>query len=141
MHLLPQTAVVRCLSCNLVDSWWEIDLDSTGRGKIQINETNSLVSARLRVTANRCDTAVMLKQRSPKDAQAFYHLTQPLVGRVMLIQLGILYADSLQSRVASHADPGDELNIFGELRDFYLVHDPMYSTPLYLLKRSALRLN
>jgi len=59
---------------------------------------------------------------------------------VLLVQLGMLYTDSLQSKVATHAEPGDELNIFGETRMFYLAHHPLFSEPLYLLKNSAVRL-
>lgn len=140
LHALPNSVEVNCLSCNLVDSYWNVTLDSVGEGYVYIPEANTIVSARLKMMANRLDTTVVLKERNPKEAEAFYKLAKPLVGRVMLVQLGLLYFDSLQSEAPAEAEPGDELNIFGESTDFYLVQHPLFNRPLYLLKSSAVRL-
>jgi hypothetical protein len=131
---------VNCLSCNLVTDEIDVKIDSNGNGGIVIPETMQLITTRFRVHAHGLDTTIIVRQRSPQDAQRIYHLKDSLIGRVMTTQLALLYADTTQEKVITTVDRGDELNIFKEHEMFFEVHHPRYSTPLYLLKRSAVRL-
>jgi hypothetical protein len=140
---------VSCSSCNLVNPPEEVHFDGRNYARVYIPESLQLISARLRVRGHGVDTTFIQKQRPPNEAQAFYKLSTPLVGRVLISQFAPLYLDSTQDSVVATANIGDEMNLFDETTivlsknaraAFYLVHHPMFSMPLYLLKDNAVRL-
>jgi hypothetical protein len=131
---------VDCRSCDLTNSPTDIAFNDAGVGRIYIPEAPQLLSARLHLHGSGIDTTFIQKQRSPKEATQFFHLTKPLVGRVFVDQFALLYLDSTLDSVVGLANVGDELNIFGSGTAFYAVHHPNFSNPLFLLKQDAIRL-
>jgi hypothetical protein len=129
-----------CRSCNLVERPSRLNFNEWGIARVYIPEAVHQISARLHVRGHGIDTTIIQKQRSPEEATQFYKLSAPLIGRVLINQFALLYNDTMQDSVMIHADRGDEMNIFGEQSNFYLVHHPMFSDPLYLLKEDAVRL-
>ena len=136
---LPKMTIV-CRSCNLVEAPERLNFDEQGVTRVYIPEAVHQISARLCVHGHGIDTTFIQKQRSPQEATQFYKLSTPLIGRALIDQFALLYKDTTQDSVVAHADRGDEMNIFGEYSGFYLVHHPMFSDPLYLLKEDAVRL-
>jgi hypothetical protein len=136
----PGSLDVDCLNCNIIEPPSEAIVDSLGVVHLRLPEANFMLSARLRVQGRGLDTIVVLKQRSKKDAEMFYKLQTPLVGRVLITQFSILYSDSTTRQTATHTDKGDELNLFGENHEVFFVHHPLYPKPLYLPKSSGVRL-
>ena len=136
---LPKMTV-ECRSCNLVNEPSLLNFDEQGIARIYIPEAPHLISARLHVHGHGIDTSFIQKQRPPQEAVQYYKLSQPLTGRVLVDHFALLYSDTTQDSVIANAQLGDEMNIFGEHSVFYLVHHPLFSNPLYLLKEDALRL-
>ncbi len=136
----PQSLDVSCLNCNLVEASTEVIVDSTGNARVNIPEANYLLSALLHISGRGIDTVLQLKQRSIKEAENFYKLSHPLIGRILVTQFSILYADSAMSQIATHAEKGDELNLFGENDLLFFAHHPLFPAPVYLPKTSGVRL-
>ncbi|HZK75930.1 MAG TPA: hypothetical protein VFD13_03395 [Candidatus Kapabacteria bacterium] len=132
--------MAECQSCNLSLSPEQLQFNSEGMARIYFPEAHQLISARLELKGDGIDTTFIQSQRPPEEAMRYFHLSLPLVGRVLVSQLAPLYLDSTQDSVVTSADLGDELNIFGERSAFYLVHHPNFRAPLYLLKSNAVRL-
>jgi hypothetical protein len=131
---------VDCRSCDLTNSPTDIAFNDSGVARIYIPEAPQLLSARLHLHGSGIDTTFIQKQRSPHEATQFFHLSKPLVGRVLISQFALLYLDSTRDSVVGTANVGDELNIFGSGTAFYAIHHPNFSNPLFLLKQDAIRL-
>jgi hypothetical protein len=140
---------VSCSSCNLVNPPKQVEFDNHDFARIYIPESAQMISARLRVHGHGIDTTFIQKQRSPAEASAYYKLSMPLAGRVLIAQFAPLYLDTTQDSVVATANVGDEMNLFDATTivlsknaraAFYLVHHPMFPMPLYLLKEDAVRL-
>jgi hypothetical protein len=129
-----------CLSCNLIKEPARAPFDDSGVGRIFIPEAHQLLSARIRLTGSGIDTTFIQKQRAPEEAVSYFALSRPLVGRVLVNQLALLYSDTTQDSVVTTALIGDELNIFGTTRAFFAVHHPRFPQPLYLLREQVVRL-
>jgi hypothetical protein len=129
-----------CLSCNLIAEPKRIAFNDSGIGRIVIPEARQILSARIRLTGSGIDTTFIQKQPPPDQAASMYSLTKPMIGRVLVNQLALLYSDTTQDSVVTTAQTGDELNVFDQLRGFYAVHHPRFSQPLYLLRENAVRL-
>jgi len=132
---------LECASCNLFDHPIEPQFDASGNARVFIPEARNLLSVRIHIHGKGIDTTFVQKQRLPDAATAYYHLTQPLIGRVLVTQLAMLYSDTTQDSVLTSAQLSDEVNIYGEQKTFYLAHHPLFSAPVYLLKSNAVRLN
>ena len=131
---------VDCRSCDLTNSPTDLAFNDSGVARIYISEAHQRVSARLHLHGSGMDTTFIQKQRSPQEATKYFHLTKPLVGRVLISQFALLYFDTTRDSVTGSVNVGDELNIFGSGTAFYAVHHPNFSNPLFLLKRDAIRL-
>jgi hypothetical protein len=131
---------VNCLSCNLTNSPSSLTFDDSGVARIYIPEARQLLSARLHLHGSGIDTTFIQTQRAPGDATTYFHLSQPLIGRVLVERFALLYVDSTQDSVVASAIVGDELNIFADHRVFYAVQHPNFDHPLLLLKKDAVRL-
>lgn len=129
-----------CKSCNRTNDPLPLTFDASGVAHIYIPEARQLLSARIRLSGNGIDTTFIQTQRPPDEATSYFHLTSPLVGRVMIEHLALLYLDSTQDSVVATANVGDELNIYNGGAHFYSVQDPNFEQPLYLLKLDAFRL-
>jgi hypothetical protein len=134
------SAEIRCLSCNIIRENFTVSINNRGHAATYIPDARNSVSVQLRINASGVDTAFRVKQPLPKDAENWYRLKQPLIGRVLTTSFALLYSDTTQETVASSLAPGDEINFFNETSAFYLVHHPAFIQPLYLLKRNAIRL-
>ncbi|MDP4200127.1 MAG: hypothetical protein Q8922_12190 [Bacteroidota bacterium] len=132
--------MLECQSCNLVKKPERVIFDESGIAHVFIPETRELISARLHVKGHGIDTTFIQKQRSPTEATEHFALRDPLVGRVLVNQLALLYRDTTQDSVLTDAQVGDELNIYSERGNFFVVHHPRFAEPLYLLKEAAIRL-
>ncbi len=132
--------VARCQSCNLTHPPEQLHFSRTDRAIIYFPEARELVSARVNLKGSGIDTTFIQFQRPPAEAMTYFHLTRPLVGRVMVNQFAPLYLDTTQDSVVTSANQGDELNIYGEHSAFYVVQHPNFRKPLYLLKSNAVRL-
>ncbi len=131
---------VDCRSCNLTNEPMELSFNDSGVARIYIPETEQQLSARLHVHGSGIDTTFIQTQRSPGEATKYFHLPQPLVGRVLIDQFALLYSDSTKDSVVTTANIGDELNIFASGKSFYTIHHPNFNQPLYVLKADAVRL-
>ncbi|GEM_PF-2260155 len=131
---------IECKSCNLVEDPIVTRTDNEQNAHIYIPETAQEISARLHVHGGGIDTTFIQKQRSPEEAMSFYNLSRPLIGRVMVNNLAVLYRDTTQDSVMAVSLVGDELNIFATHNSFYEVHHPNFQAPLFLLKENAVRL-
>ena len=129
-----------CLSCNLAHPPEQLAFNSEDQAIIYFPEARQLISARMELKGSGIDTTFIQFQRPPAEAQAYFHLSRPLMGRVLVNQLAPLYLDTTQDSVVTFASKADELNIYGERSAFYLVHHPNFRKPLYLLKSNAIRL-
>jgi hypothetical protein len=128
-----------CLNCNLYIEPWERTLDDQGRTTFLIPESRQLVTTRIAVRAHGIDTPAVLHQRDPEQATQYYKLGKALTGRVLLTSLALLYFDSTFDSVAISVDLQDEMNIYSEQPDYFVVHHPYFPQPLYLRKLSAVR--
>jgi hypothetical protein len=128
-----------CLNCNLYLEPWDRKLDAQGRTTFLLPEARQLVTTRIAVRADGIDTPAVLLQREPQEATQYYKLSQPLTGRVMLTSLALLYIDSTFDSVAIALDLQDEVNIYSEHSDHFVVHHPYFTQPLYLRKLGVVR--
>jgi hypothetical protein len=128
-----------CLNCNLHLEPWERELDQNGEARFFLPEARQLITTRIAVRAHGIDTPAVLHQRDPEEATRYYKLTQPLTGRVMLTSFALLYLDSTFDSVAIGIDLQDEVNIYSENSDYYIVHHPFFPQPLYLRKLGVTR--
>jgi len=131
---------VDCRSCNLTNSPQNLAFNSSGAARIYIPETREQISARLHLHGSGIDTTFIQKQRPPGEATRYFHLREPLVGRVFVDQFSLLYFDTTKDSVVANANVGDELNVYAGGSSFYRVHHPNFTQPLYLLKADAIRL-
>jgi hypothetical protein len=131
---------IDCLSCNLTNPKQELIFNDSGVARVYIPETPQLISARLHLHGNGIDTTFLQKQRPPNEAAAYFHLSKPLIGRVLVDRFALLYSDTTQNSIVTSANVGDELNIYGEQSAFYSIHHPNFDKPLFLLKDNAVRL-
>jgi hypothetical protein len=131
---------VNCLSCNLTNAPSSLNFDDSGVARIYIPEARQLLSARLHLHGSGIDTTFIQTQRSPIEATKYFHLTQPLRGRILVDHFALLYLDSTQDSVVASANVGDELNMFGDRSAFYIIQYPNFDHPLLLLKEDAVRL-
>ncbi len=129
-----------CRSCNLSEPPTQVAFQPDDVGRIYFPEARSLASVRIHLHGHGIDTTFIQKQRSPNEATTYFHLSEPLIGRVFIDQFSLLYLDSSEDSSVTNADIGDELNIYGERSAFYIVHHPNFRRPLYLLKADAVRL-
>jgi hypothetical protein len=128
-----------CLNCNLYLEPWERKLDASGKTSFLIPEARQLVTTRIAVRAHGIDTPAVLHQRPPEEATRFFDLKQPLTGRVLLTSLSLLYFDTTFDSVAIALDLQDEVNIYDEQPDYFVVHHPYFPQPLYLRKLGVVR--
>lgn len=128
-----------CLNCNLYIEPWETKLNGNGEMTFLLPEARQLITTRIAVRAHGIDTPAVLHQRSPEEATAYYRLPRPLIGRVMLTSFALLYHDTELDSVAIGIDLQDEVNIYAEDNEFFLVHHPFYQQPLYLRKLGVVR--
>ncbi len=131
---------IDCKSCNLVEDPITLRTGDDQNFRIYIPETRQQISARLHVHGSGIDTTFIQKQRPPEEAKAYFNLSRPLIGRVMVNGLALLYRDTTQDSVMAVSQVGDELNIFGDSHAFYEVHHPKFPNSLFLLKENAVRL-
>lgn len=142
---LPPQAVAKletefeCLNCNLYLEPWTRELDASGKTSFLIPEARQLVTTRIAVRGYGIDTSAILNQREPDEATRYFNLEQPLIGRVLLTSLSILYFDSTCDSVAIALDLQDEVNIYSEHQDYFVVHHPYFPQPLYLRKLGVVR--
>ncbi len=129
-----------CRSCNLTNSPLNLDFNDSGVAHIYIPEARQLISARLHLLGHGIDTTFIQKQRPPDEAMEYFHLVNPLVGRVLVDHFVLLYLDTTEDSVVATANVGDELNIYGGASAFYSVQHPNFAQPLYLLKLDAIQL-
>lgn len=139
-HPSNESVDVYCRNCNVITLGWETKLDQNGIGRVYIPESMTMLSTWLKVKASGIDTTIVVKQIPPANAFTRYHLSQPLVGRVMAIQFAPLYSDSTMDSVVTSIESGDELNIYKEDQYTYQVHHPRYNNPLFLVRTNAVRL-
>jgi hypothetical protein len=128
-----------CLNCNHYNEPWEKTLDANGRASFLIPEARQLVTTRIAVRAHGIDTPAVLNQRPLEQATSFYKLEHPLTGRVLLTSLSLLYVDSTFDSVGIALDMQDEVNIYSEHQDHYIVHHPYFPHPMYLRKIGVVR--
>ena len=134
------TITADCRSCNLTQPAKQLAFSSNGTTHIYFPEARQQISARIHLHGSGIDTTFIQTQRSPKEAMEYFHLSRPLVGRVLVGEFAPLYLDTTQDSVVTNADIGDELNIYGERSHFFVVQHPNFSHPLYLFKGNAVRL-
>ncbi len=139
-ELKPGKVEVECLTCNYVEPPLQLVVNADGTTKIFYPEAHTRISLGMHLHANGFDSALLVKQRPPKEAEQFFHLSRPLTGRLITSQLAMLYSDGSMNEAKASANKGEELNIYIEQGDFYVVHHPLYSIPLYILKTNAVRL-
>jgi hypothetical protein len=128
-----------CLNCNLHLDSWERELDQKGEARFLLPEAKQLVTTRIKVSAYGIDTPAVLHQRDPEEATRYYRLATPLTGRVLVTSLSLLYTDTTFETVAISLDLQDELNIYDERPDYFIVHHPFFPQPLYLRKLGVVR--
>jgi hypothetical protein len=128
-----------CLTCNLVLEPWTIPLDQNGIARFWIPEAKQMLTTRVSVRAHGIDTPAVLNQRPPEEATRYYKLAKPLTGRVLLLSMALLYVDSTYDSVAVAGRQQDEINIYSEQEEHYLVHHPLFEHPLYLRKLGTTR--
>lgn len=131
---------LECLTCNFHLEPWYVTLDQKGTGRFLLPEAKQLITTRIAVRGDDIDTVAVLLQPSPEEAEDRFWLTRPLIGRVMLLGLAVLYYDSAYDSIAISARLQDEINIYAEEEDHYIVHHPHFSQPLYLRKLGVVRL-
>lgn len=136
----PPKITIYCRSCNLIDAPRELTFDAQGTAHVYMPETLYELEPRLHLLGKGIDTTIILHTAPPAVDQQRFKLGLPLVGRIMLLEESPLYASSDQDSTVTSARTGDQMNIFGEDQHFYLVHHPMFSAPLFLLKTNAARL-
>ncbi len=129
-----------CRSCNLANPSLNLAFNDSGIANIYIPETRQQLSARLHLHGSGIDTTFIQTERPPIEATKYFHLANPLIGRVLVAHFALLYLDTTQDSIVANANIGDELNIFGNNRSFYFIHHPNFNQPLYLLKEDAIRL-
>lgn len=134
------TITAYCRSCNMVDPPRELRFTDSGVAIVYMPEALYELDPRIHFKGSGIDTTIILHTRAPASDAKFFHLTEPLVGRIKLLQTSPLYANDTQDSTVTSAHLGDEMNIFGEDPHFYLVHHPMFNSPLYLLRTNAVRL-
>ena len=140
MAAKASTIDVECLTCNYVEPPLEVRVGANTTAEIYYPEAIKRVSIGIHLSAKGVDTTLLIKQRTPKDAEAYFHLTKPLIGRIMASQLAMLYTDADMTDAPYHIERSDELNIYGEAGEFYVVQMPAVKEPLFVLKASAIRL-
>ena len=131
---------VTCLTCNFHEPAWKVETNASGAAALLIPEARNLLSTRLGVLGSGIDTVGVLLQPSPQAATQLFNVGRPLIGRVLVTGLALLFVDSTMDSVAATAGLQDELNIFEEQTSFFLVHHPMFSHPLYMRKLGVVRL-
>lgn len=90
--------------------------------------------------AGGLDSAFTLQPVSVEEANRKYHLQPPLIGRIMITQLAVVYEDSTMEKRIGELSRGDEANLFSESEVFYYVHHPTYSKPVVVLRSHAFRI-
>ena len=128
-----------CLTCNIHLEPWMIPLDQNGEARFVIPESKQLLTTRVAVRAHGIDTPAVLLQRPPEEAKAYFKLAKPLTGRVLLLGLSLLYVDTTFDSVAVSARLQDEINIYSEEPEYFVVHHPLFEHPLYLRKLGVTR--
>lgn len=139
-HPILPKIIAECQSCNLSQPPEPLQFNSEGIARIYFPEARQGISARVNLKGSGIDSTFIQSQRPPEEATAYFHLSEPLVGRVLVSQFAPLYLDSTQDSVITSANTGDELNIYAERSAFYIVHHPNFRAPLYLFKGDAVRL-
>ncbi len=139
-HSSLPAITVDCRSCNLTHPLMELAFNDSGMTHVFIPEALQLSSARLHLHGSGIDTTFIQTQRPIREAETFFHTSKPLIGRILVARLALLYLDTMLDSVAGSANVGDELNIYGEQSDFYTVQHPNFEKPLILLKHDAVRL-
>lgn len=134
------TINAECRSCNLTQPAKPLAFNPEGFTDIYFPEARQEISARIHLHGSGIDTTFIQTQRPPHEAMEYFHLSRPLVGRVLVAEFAPLYFDTTQDSVVTTADIGDELNIYRELPHFFVVQHPNFRKPLYLFKGNAVRL-
>ena len=131
---------LECLSCSEVIPPIPVAENSEGIAYVKIESASSNVASRFRFKAAGADMAIILQPRPASEAMSYYHLKQPVIGRVMATELTHIYKDSTEGQVIGTLNRGDEANLFGENNVFYFIHHPMYDHPVVILRESAIRI-
>lgn len=134
------TITAYCRSCNLVDPPRELVFNDHGIAHVYMPEAIYELAPRIHLEGHGVDTTIILHTRQPAADAEFFHLSSPLIGRVLLTQEAPLYETATQDSVVASVRLGDEMNIFSEDSLFFQVHHPLFPMPLYLLKPNAVRL-
>jgi hypothetical protein len=129
-----------CRSCNLLAGEHELTFNDRGVARVFMPEARFEVAPRISLRGGGIDTTVILHAISPADVAAYFHLSAPLIGRVLVLQESPLYHTATQDSVITAARSGDEMNIFAEDTLYFQVHHPLFPTPLFLLRTNAVRL-
>jgi hypothetical protein len=132
---------LECLSCNEVLPPIPVSENSNGVGYIKLESASSNIASRFRFKAAGADIALTLQPRLPAEATSYYHLKEPIIGRIMATELAHVYKDSTESVVVGTLNRGEEANLFRENDVFYFVHHPMYDHPVVILRQSAVRIH
>ena len=129
-----------CRSCDIIEPPKQLTFQPNGVSHIYFPEARQLISARIHLHGSGIDTTFIQTQRPPGEATAYFHLSRPLVGRLLVGEFAPLYLDTTQDSTMASANKGDELNIYGEDSAFFIVQHPNFQEPLYLYKGNAVRI-
>ncbi len=131
---------IECLSCDEVLPPLPLDENTAGVAYLKLSEASSSVATRFRVHGAGLDTALLLQPRPETEATAYYHLSTPVVGRILATSLAHIYNDTTMSKSVGILERGAEANLFRENDVFYFIHHPMYDHPVVVLRSNAIRL-
>jgi hypothetical protein len=137
---LFSSPALQCLTCDEVIPTFAVNFDDAGKTTFYLAEANERVVHRFHLEASGVDTALLLQQPPPKEAEKRYGLSKPLVGRIRALQYVLIYRDSAMDHPVGAMERQDEANIFGEDDIFYYIHHPKYKQPCVLLKSHAMRI-
>jgi len=130
--------VLKCLSCNEVLAPLPLQVNDQGIAYIKIDESKKVISSHFRVQGSGIDTALTLQQLPSSEAEKRFGLKDKLIGRVMATQYTIIYKDTSMIEQVGSLERQDEVNLFGKDDVFYYIHDPLFSTPVVILRSHAI---
>jgi len=129
-----------CVSCQTAIPPFPVSPDANGIVEFPFPPALEQITTRFFLEANDLDTAFILQPPSPEIASRQYGLNTPLMGRVLVTYLTMVYRDTTMADAVSTLAREDEANIFGEDDLYYFVHHPAYREPLVILKSHAVRI-
>jgi hypothetical protein len=129
-----------CLTCSEVLPPIPLDEDANGSATFKLEAAERAIATGFRLRGAGFDTAMYLQPRPEAEANRYYHLPAPIVGRIVATELAHVYKDSTMSFSVGTLERGAEANLFRESDVFYFIHHPMYDHPVVVLRSSAIRL-